>query len=97
LSILLAQKIYAAFQRKRTHGRDFYDIVFLMSFNIDPDFDYLKRAIDVKNKVELKKYILQNSKDLDFSKLAFDFEYFLFKKDDSKRVLLFKEYIKSVL
>src|SRR3989339_557536 len=97
LPILLAQKIYAAFQRKRTQGRDFYDIVFLMSFNVDPDFNYLKKAIDVKNKVELKKYILRNSKNLDFTKLAFDFEYFLFKRNDTKRVLLFKEYIKSVL
>ncbi|OGJ49818.1 hypothetical protein A2335_00155 [Candidatus Peregrinibacteria bacterium RIFOXYB2_FULL_32_7] len=97
LSILLAQKIYAAFQRKRTQGRDFYDIVFLMSFNVNPDFVYLKRAIDVENKAELKKYILEKSKSLDFSKLAFDFEDFLFNKRDTKRVLLFVEYMKSVL
>jgi predicted nucleotidyltransferase component of viral defense system len=94
--ILLSQKIHAAFQRKRLKGRDFYDISFLLGFT-KPNYDYLKKVLDIKKQKELKEYILENSKNIDFKKLAKDIEPFLIKQETAQRVILFKELITQVL
>src|SRR3989338_3684588 len=44
LDILLSQKIYAAVNRKRAKGRDFFDIVFLLSLT-RPNYAYLEAKI----------------------------------------------------
>jgi hypothetical protein len=36
--ILLAQKFYAIIKRKRSKGRDFFDVVFLLSKGVRPDY-----------------------------------------------------------
>lgn len=41
LPLLMAQKIYAIINRKRNKGRDFFDLVFLMSRDIKPNYNYL--------------------------------------------------------
>ena len=53
-SLLLSQKIFAILNRKRAMGRDFFDTVYLFS-RAKPDFDYLKRYININNMAELKK------------------------------------------
>jgi len=95
--ILLAQKIYAAINRKRKMGRDFFDIVFLFGIGAKPNFKYLNKNIGVKNKLELKTYLLKNIADLNFNILSEDVEPLLFYPQDKKKVLMFKEFVKQLL
>lgn len=92
--ILLAQKIVAVFKRKRPMGRDFYDAVFLLG-RTKPNFGYLNVKLGIKNEAELKKRLLAFCRNLNFKALAKDVEPFLFSAGDSKKVLLFPEYIKN--
>jgi predicted nucleotidyltransferase component of viral defense system len=92
--ILLAQKITAIFTRPRAMGRDFYDTVFLLG-QTKPNIKYLKDKLGISGYGELKKKLIQKTKNLDFKKLAEDIEPFLINPGDKKRVLLFKEYIEE--
>jgi len=94
--ILLAQKIYASLNRKRTMGRDFFDIVFLYGIGAKPNFDYLNKNINIKNNIELKKYYFQKIDGLNFNILAKDVEPLLFNPKDRNKVLFFKEFIKKI-
>jgi len=93
-NILLSQKIYAIFRRKRTMGRDFYDAVFLFG-KTKPNLDYLKLKLKIKDKIDLKNKLLSRCEEFDFKQLASDVEAFLFTPGDSKRVLFFYDYIKD--
>jgi len=95
LDILLAQKIYAIFKRKRAMGRDFYDAVFLLGMT-KPNLDYLKLKLNIKDMADLKRKLLLKCKSLELKRLAKDVEPFLFTSSDSKKVLLFYDYIKSL-
>jgi len=92
--ILLAQKITAIFTRPRVMGRDFYDTVFLLG-QTKPNIKYLKDKLGINDSGELKKKLIQKSKNLDFKSLAEDLVPFLINPGDKKRVLLFKEYIEE--
>lgn len=92
--ILLAQKIYASLGRQRAKGRDFYDIVFLLSFT-RPNYGYLKKKIGIGEPKELKQKLAALAGAFDFAELARDVEPFLFFPSDSKRVRLFIDYIKQ--
>ncbi len=95
IDILLSQKIYAALNRKRAKGRDFFDIVFLIP-QTKPNYDYLKAKLNIGNAKELKDELLKQTAELDFTELAKDIEPFLINFEDSKKVRLFREYIESV-
>ena len=95
VDILLAQKIFAIFGRRRTMGRDFYDVVFLLG-KTKPNFEYLKMKLEVKDEADLKQQLMDKCKTLDFGKLAKDVEQFLFDPADSKKVRYFCDYIKGV-
>lgn len=92
--ILLAQKIYAIFKRKRAMGRDFYDAVFLFG-KTRPNLDYLKLRLKVTDRFDLKNRLLSRCKKFDFKQLAEDVEQFLFVPSDSKKVLFFYEYLQK--
>lgn len=92
LDILLSQKIYAVFNRKRTKGRDFFDIVFLMQ-KTKPNFEYLESKTGLKNPEELKRRLMEVAKKADLDRLAKDVEPFLFNSSDSKRIKMFSDYI----
>ena len=94
LDILLGQKLYAIFRRKRAMGRDFYDAVFLFGMT-KPNLDYLRLKLNIKDMADLKRKLLLKCKSLDFKQLAKDVEPFLFTPNESKKVLLFYDYIKS--
>lgn len=93
--LLLAQKIYAAVNRKRTMGRDFFDIVFLYGIGARPNFDYLKKNLGIQNQAELKKYLLKKTAKLDFKILVQDVEPLLFDPRDKNKVLLFRKFMKQ--
>ena len=91
--ILLAQKFYTAFNRRRILGRDFFDIVFLCSLSVRPNFNYLKQKLDIENLGQLKQYILEQLKGLDMTTLAADVRPFLFYTDDVKKITDFQEFV----
>jgi len=95
LDILLSQKIYAAVNRKRPKGRDFYDITFLFS-KTKPDFGYLIQNMGIASPERLRQEFLVKIEDYNFDALAEDVAPFLFRKDQVKRVAKFKEFWKQV-
>ena len=95
VDLLLSQKISAIFTRKRQMGRDFYDTIFLAA-KTGPNLDYLKAKFSIEGRDELEKKLLKLCKNLDFKQLAKDVEQFLFMSSDSKKVLLFCEYINDL-
>lgn len=95
--ILLAQKFYAVVNRKRNKGRDFYDIVFLLSKGIVPNYKYLESKIAVSNPTQLRKVIVDTCSKLNMKDMANDVLPFLFHPKDVNKVLLFEDYIKQVL
>ncbi len=92
--ILLSQKIFCIFSRKRQMGRDFYDILFLMG-KTKPNLEYLKNKLSIKDQGDLKKMILKKCQSINFNQLAKDLEPFLFTPEDSKRVLSFHDFLKG--
>jgi len=95
LDIILSQKIFAVFNRKTPKGRDFYDIIFLLS-RVKPNYDYLKFKLNIANGEKLKKHLLALHDKIDFDSLVKDVKPFLFNPKDAKRINLFIDYIKSV-
>lgn len=93
--ILLSQKIYAALNRSRAKGRDFFDIVFLLPITA-PNYKYLQAKVGIKNGKELKDALIYKTADFDFNALAKDVEPFLINADDGKKIKMFVPYIKSL-
>ena len=94
-SLLLSQKIFAILNRKRAMGRDFFDTAYLFS-QTKPDIDYLKLNMNINNMAELKSTLLSKCDKLDFKFLSRDVEPFLANSGETKKILLFRDYIKNI-
>ncbi len=94
IDLLLAQKICAVFTRSRPMGRDFFDIVFLHG-QTEPDMNYLSEKLNIKDRTELKKKLTTRCGDYDFNRLAKDIRNFIFNPKDSRKVVLFMDYLKA--
>ena len=94
-SILLSQKIYTAFNRRRIMGRDFFDIVFLYELAVKPDMLYLEKKLGIQNHNSLKQYILDKSQELNFKNLVADVQPFLFNPKDSQKIIGFKDFVEK--
>lgn len=92
--IILSQKLYAVFNRKTPKGRDFYDIIFLLS-QFDPDYKYLKQKIGIDSKQLLREKLIEKCETISLNELADDVKAFLINTDDVKKITLFVEYIKN--
>ena len=90
--ILLAQKMWAAVNRKRAKGRDFFDIVFLLSF-ATPNFEYLRLKMNAGDPETLRTKLIEAVKYHNFKELAQDVQPFLFNSDDARRVERFMDFI----
>lgn len=95
IDILLSQKINAVFNRKTKKGRDFFDIVFLLSRTM-PNYSYLQDKLGISDQQQLRSRLLAVCEGLDFLQLAQDVESFLFFGRDKKKVELFPQYIQKV-
>lgn len=95
VDILLAQKVYAAFNRRRAVGRDFYDIVYLLG-KTRPNIEYLRSKLKVRDGADLKAKLLERCGELDFEALALEVEPFLFVPADTKKVLGFCQYVEGI-
>ncbi|MDO8593127.1 MAG: nucleotidyl transferase AbiEii/AbiGii toxin family protein [bacterium] len=93
--ILLSQKIYTIFNRKRAKGRDFFDTTFLLGLT-KPNYEYLKLKMGIDNWPDIKKKLLKKIETLDLAELVKNVEPFLFSPSDAKKITLFREYIKQV-
>jgi hypothetical protein len=96
LDILLAQKFYAILNRQRNKGRDFFDVVFILSKTDSPNYDYLSVKANISNAKQLKERILEKCSRIDMEAMAKDVQPFLFDPTDTKKVVLFPEYIKQL-
>ncbi len=94
LDVLLSQKFYAALNRSRAKGRDFFDIVFLLGMT-QPNYAYLKSKLDINNAQTLRARLVDTMKDWDFKELGRDVQPFLFNPADTKRVEMFLVYIQQ--
>lgn len=93
LSLLLAQKFYAVLNRKRNKGRDFFDIVYLLSLNVKPDFAFLEQKQGITNGTQLKSTILEHCQQLDMLEMANDVAPFLFNANDVKKIQYFEAFL----
>lgn len=93
--ILLAQKIFALFNRQRIMGRDFFDIVYLLG-KTSPNYDYLGNKLYINNGNGLRSRLLELCEKVDLEKLSGDVKPFLFRPSDSIKVSSFQKYIKNL-
>jgi hypothetical protein len=93
-SIMCAMKTTALLDRAK--GRDFYDLMFLLGQTL-PDYDFLGKRRGIGSSEELKTAIFQVLERIDLNVKMKDFEHLLFNKDNSSRILRFKEYFMDVI
>ncbi len=96
LNILLAQKCFAIINRKRSKGRDFFDVVFLLSKGAKPDYGYLELKLKITDAQALKDSLLETCSKLDMKAMADDVAPFLFNNADAKKIIMFEQYLKQV-
>ncbi|MBI2030037.1 nucleotidyl transferase AbiEii/AbiGii toxin family protein [Candidatus Kaiserbacteria bacterium] len=92
IDILLSQKINAAISRRRPKGRDFFDIVFLLSRTL-PNYIYLEAKLGIADAEALRARLLAATAEFDFEALARDVRPFLFNPSDAQRVEKFRDVI----
>jgi predicted nucleotidyltransferase component of viral defense system len=89
LDILLAQKFTALCRRKKSKGRDFFDIVFLLSRSVKPNYAFLEMKLGVSNRIQLLDRVKAVCQSLDMEEMVIDVRNFLFQASDEKKVRLF--------
>lgn len=82
--VLCAMKISAMLSRQK--GRDFYDVMFLLS-QTAPDYNFLSKRCGVSNLVELKQATAKMLQYVDLNEKMRDFEHLLFNKSNSEKIL----------
>jgi predicted nucleotidyltransferase component of viral defense system len=92
-NVLAAMKISALLSRAK--GRDFYDSMFLLQ-QTEPDYQYLTKKCNIKNKTELKTALLELTEKTNLKLRSQDFEHLLINKEKSQKLFLFKDYIESI-
>jgi predicted nucleotidyltransferase component of viral defense system len=83
-AVLCSMKISAMLSRQK--GRDFYDVMFLLS-QTAPDYNFLSKRCGVSNLVELKQATARMLQSVDLNKKMRDFEHLLFNKSNSEKIL----------
>jgi predicted nucleotidyltransferase component of viral defense system len=91
--VLCSMKIAAMLTRAK--GRDFYDLMFLLSQS-KPDYDFLSKRCGIHNLQEFKQATAELLKTVDLNKKQKDFEHLLFNKTSSEKILRFGEFMDSL-
>lgn len=92
-AVLCAMKIAAMLDRGK--GRDYYDLMFLLS-RTEPDYPFLVSRCDIHNLAELKAAVEESLQAVDLRRKQNDFEHLLFHRNNSRRILHFAEFIHSL-
>lgn len=95
LPLLLAQKCHAILERKRSKGRDYFDVSFLLGLNVEPDLRYLSEKLGIKNTRELAEVLLAHCAKQDMEHLATDVEKFLFDANGRLGVTRFTQLVRQ--
>ncbi len=95
IHLLLAQKFYTIVNRKRSKGRDFFDVIFLLSKGAKPNYEYLQMKLGIATALQLREKILETCSKLDMNDMAKDVAPFLFNPLDTKKIILFEKFIKQ--
>src|SRR5690606_11286788 len=91
--VLCSMKIAAMLARAK--GRDFYDLLFLLS-QTKPDYDFLLARCGIGNLKEFKEAAAKLLETVDLTKKQRDFEHLLFNKGNSGKILRVGDFIKSL-
>jgi len=92
-SVLCAMKVSAMLDRQK--GRDFYDVMFLLSQTL-PDFNFLSQRMGISDLVALKIAAERVIMNVDLKNKMRDFEHLLFYKKNSARILHIAEFFGSL-
>lgn len=91
--VLCSMKISAMLARAK--GRDFYDLMFLLS-QAKPDYGFLSKRFEIKSLQAFKQATVELLKKVDLKKKQKDFEHLLFNKANSEKILRFGEFVESL-
>ncbi|MEN8243464.1 MAG: nucleotidyl transferase AbiEii/AbiGii toxin family protein [Thermodesulfobacteriota bacterium] len=92
-TVLCAMKISAMLDRGK--GRDFYDVMFLLS-QTKPDYSFLTVRCGIGDLPALKSAVDKTLQTVDLHHKQKDFEHLLLQRENSKRILYFGEFIHSL-
>ncbi|MBI9038757.1 MAG: nucleotidyl transferase AbiEii/AbiGii toxin family protein [Bacteroidales bacterium] len=92
--VLCSMKISALLSRKK--GRDFYDVMFLLS-KTQPNYDFLKVRTGISTPNKLKEILIQTTKSTDLKHKSKDFEHLIIDKNNAKQILLFPDFISQAI
>lgn len=92
-AVLCAMKIAAMLDRGK--GRDYYDVMFLLS-RTEPDYKFLGHRFAIYNLAELKAAVEQSLQAVDLRQKYKDFEHLLLRPEHSRLILHFAEFIRSL-
>jgi hypothetical protein len=79
----------------RGKGRDYYDVMFLLA-QTPPNYPFLKARCGIHSLPELKAAVEKSLHSADLTQKQKDFEHLLFHRDNSRRILHFREFIRSL-
>ena len=91
--VLCSMKIAAMLARAK--GRDFYDLMFLLS-QAKPDYDFLQKRCEICNLQEFKTATNKHLEAIDLSKKQKDFEHLLFNKANSDKIRRFGDFVNAL-
>lgn len=92
--VLCSMKIAALLNRAK--GRDFYDVMFLLA-QTAPDYDFLQKRCGINDLQELKVAVAKLLSKIDLNQKKRDFERLLFNMENSKKILLFDQFVHSLV
>ena len=88
--VLCAMKISAMLDRGK--GRDYYDVMFLLA-QTNPDYTFLAVRNGIRDWRGLQRAIEESLETVDLNRKRMDFEHMLFQRDDSRRILRFRDFV----
>lgn len=91
--VLCSMKIAAMLNRSK--GRDFYDLMFLLS-QVRPDYDFLSKRCGINKLDEFKEITYKHLETVDLKSKQKDFEHLLFNRTNSERILRFGDFVTSL-
>ena len=93
LDVLCAMKFAAILARGK--GRDFYDVIFLLS-KTKPNIEFLKQRSGIESVAELKASVLDRLRDVDLNQKKRDFVHLLFNEANADRILSFADIVSTI-
>lgn len=91
--LLCAMKLSALLSRAK--GRDFYDVLFLLS-QTKPNYEYLAQKQGIHDATELRKRLAEKIENIDLVHKSRDFEHLLFNRRNKDKILNFGKFIKMI-